>query len=173
MVASARCLSLLLICSVVSTQTGCLTLSSFLGQKGSPKLDTGLLESQGYNIPPGGMPAPVSPEMLSGPRVVLEIRGEKRHLESIKLPMDRGVFIENVVQDAKLHEKFGDLNISIMRASGSGSPPIRLELSTNDQGRASDVGRNYGLLPGDHIIVIPDGRSGFQKYLDSQFRKKA
>ncbi len=159
------------ILSVVLSQAGCVSLAAFLGQKKSPELDTSLLQAQGYSIPPGGMPTQIDPQVAgSGPHVVLEIRSEDRHLESVPLPMDRPVFVEDIVRDAQLSERFGRLRISIMRPNGSEAPPVRLDLRTNSDGKATSVGGNYALLPGDHIIINEDNRSGLERFIDSQFK---
>lgn len=155
---------------LVCSQAGCLTLTSLLKRE-SPPLDTSLLRAQGYSIPPGGMPMQVQPSGSAKPSVVLEIRDEHdaRHAERIPVPMDQGFFIEDVVQQARLHEKFGELQISIMRPNGMGAPPVRLELRTDDDGKATSIGSNYALLPGDHIVVNEDRRSALEKYIFSRF----
>lgn len=153
-------------------QTGCFTLSKLMGAKKSPTLDTSLLKLQGYSIPPGGMPSPVAPNPSGSPRVILEVRDEGKHLESIPLPIDRAVFIENIVQDARLHERYGQLVISIMRPTTAGSAPVRLEARTNDDGNVENPGQNYSLMPGDHIIVNSDDRSAFERMIDKNFRNR-
>jgi hypothetical protein len=157
---------------ILTLQSGCVSMSTMLGQKKSPTLDTSLLEAQGYSVPQGGMPSPVSPDATRGPRVVLEVRDEGRHLESIPMPMDRSMFIEDLVQEAQLHERLGRLSISIMRPNGSGAPPVRLDVGTDDKGKAKSIGQNYALLPGDHIIVLPDNRSSLERWVDKTFNAK-
>ncbi len=133
-------------------------------------LDTTLLKRQGYSIPPGGMPSQVVPNSSGGPRVILEVRGDGKHLESIPLPDDRPMFIEDLVQEAKLHDHLGKLNISIMRSNGSNNPPIRLECATDSKGKATHISSNYALLPNDHLIVISDQRSTFEKFMEKRFK---
>ena len=149
---------------VLATQSGCVLLSAFLPRKPTSGLDVSLLKAQGYSIPPGGMPAPVVLDPNDGPRVILEVRADERHLETIPLP-EKGMFIEELVQQAKLHENFGQLSISIMRPNGEGAPPVRMDLTTNDAGKATNVGQNYALRPGDHIIVLHDERSYFERFI--------
>jgi len=161
---------LLILC--LTSQSGCITLSSLMGNSKSGTLDTRMLEAQGYSIPPGGMPSPVAPDPSGQPRVILEVRGDERHLEAIPLSHDRPVFIEDIVHQARLHERIGGLFISIMRPDGQGGPPVRLEVQTDDKGRATNAGHNYALLPGDHIVVNSDNRSGFERMIDKQFRRK-
>ncbi len=162
-----------LLATCLTLQTGCFTLSKLMGAKKSPTLDTSLLKQQGYSIPPGGMPSPVAPNPSGAPRVILEVRdGGEKHLESIPLHMDRAVFIENIVQDARLHDHYGQLVISIMRPTSEGSAPVRLEARTNDDGKVENPGQNYSLMPGDHIIVNSDDRSSFERMIDKNFRNK-
>ena len=163
-----RTLAVFTIALLVSSQTGCLTLSALLGQKRSPTLDTSLLEKQGYQIPRGGMPSPVGPNESGKPRVVVEIRDDKTHIESVPLPVDQAMFVEDLVQQAKLHEHFGRLNIAIMRPNGD-APQIRLDVKTDDDGKAANIGQNYALLPGDHLIVHVDQRSSLERLFMEQF----
>ena len=160
-----RVLSVLLLAIAFASQAGCLTLSGFV-QKDSPKLDTRLLEAQGYSIPPGGMPMGVSAEGSSQPSIVMEVRtgGDERHVERVPIPVDRGLFIEELVQQAELHKKLGKLQVSIMRDS-EGGPPIRMDVQTDSQGRATSMGSNYALYPGDHVIVNVRRESQVQKIL--------
>ncbi len=154
------------------SQSGCLTLSAFLGESKSGTLDTSMLEVQGYSIPPGGMPSPVAPDNNGAPRVILEVRDGDRHLESIPLPMDRAVFIEDIVQQARLHDRFGELAISVMRPDKHGGPPVRLDTRTDDAGKSTNIGQNYALMPGDHIVVNSDNRSGLERIIDKHFRNR-
>jgi hypothetical protein len=85
--------------------------------------------------------------------------------------MDRAVFVEEIVQQAQLHDKLGRLSISIMRPSGDGGPPIRLETRTNTEGKAEDIGKNYALLPGDHLVVVHDSRTALEKFFESTMSK--
>ncbi len=148
--------------AMLATQSGC----ELLPKPRSPSLDTSLLKAQGYSIPPGGLPARVAPDAQGRPRVVLEIRSDERHLESIPLPPDGVMFIEDVVQQAKLHETFGQLSISIMRPNGPDAPPVRLDVRTNDKGKATNVGQNYALRPDDHIIVLHDERTHLERFIE-------
>ncbi len=163
MCSASRCICLVLI-GLMATQPGCLLLSALLPRKSSNGLDVSLLKAQGYTIPPGGMPSPVVLDPNDGPRVILEIRADKRHLETIPLS-EKGMFIEELVQQAKLHEKFGQLSISIMRPNGEGAPPVRMDLTITDEGKATNLGQNYALRPGDHIIVIQDERSYLERFM--------
>lgn len=155
----------------LSTQSGCITLAHLIrGDTKSATLDTRLLEAQGYSIPPGGMPSPVAADPHGAPRVILEVRNGDRHLESIPLSPERPMFVEDIVQQAQLHERIGELAISIMRPDGQGGPPVRLDLRTDLKGKATNIGQNYALLPGDHIVVNGDQRSGLERFVDKHLR---
>ena len=156
----------------VATQSGCISFSELMGQTKSPTLDTRLLEAQGYSIPRGGMPAPIAPDPNGAPRVILEVRDNGTHVESIPLAMDKAVFIEDIVQQARLNDRFGKLDISIMRPTQAGGPPLRLDTHIESSGKSTNVGQNYALLPGDHIVVNSDNRSGLERFIDTQFRDR-
>lgn len=148
------------------TQTGCLTM--FLGQKRSPKLDTSYLQAAGYSIPPGGMPSPVG-EMSDGQSIILEVRqdSDKPHIERIPLPKDRPMFVENLVQEAKIHERLGGVNIAIMRPTGPATPPVRMDVRVKDSGKVKEMEENYALIPGDHLIVTYDQRTSLETFFDN------
>ncbi len=61
--------------------------------------------------------------------------------------------------------------VSIMRPTEAGGPPLRLDTRIDDSGKATNIGQNYALLPGDHIIVASDNRSSLERFIDKQFRK--
>ncbi len=149
------------------TQTGCLT--TFLGQKRSPKLDTTYLEAAGYSIPPGGMPSAVGQMSGDGQSIVLEVRqdGEKPHMERIPLPKDRPMFVETLVQEAKIHERLGGVNVSIMRPTGPATPPVRMDVRVKDTGKVKEMEENYALIPGDHLIVTYDQRTTLEMFMDN------
>lgn len=161
----------LILVLLLTTQPGCLLLNAFLPRKPRSVFDTSYLEAAGYSIPPGGMPAPVNLDPNAGPRVVLEVRSEERHLETIPVP-EEGLFIQDLVQQAKLHESLGQLSISIMRPQKSGAP-LRLDLRTDDSGKATNIGQNYAVLPGDHIIVFHDERTYLERFVDKTIKAKS
>lgn len=149
------------------TQTGCLTM--LLGQKRSSKLDTSYLQAAGYSIPPGGMPSPVGQLASDGKSLVLEVRqeGEKPHLERIPLPTDRPMFVETLVQEAKIHERMGGVNITIMRPTGPSTPPVRMDVQVRDTGKVKEMEENYAIIPGDHLIVTYDQRTTLETFVDN------
>ncbi|QDV27859.1 hypothetical protein Q31a_62520 [Aureliella helgolandensis] len=166
-----RFLGLILMGVFSLPHTGCVTMEAFMGKPRTPSLDISLLQAQGYQIPPGGMPSPVEPAADGKPRVVLEVRDDGRHLESIPLPVDRALFVEDIVQEASLHKRFGHLAISIMRPMGEGQPPTRLDARTDDDGKVTSLGQNYALQPGDHLVVNVDQRTSLERFVDRQFKK--
>ena len=163
-----RVLVVLLVC----VQGGCISLSQLLSPGKKNPYDTTLLKMQGYSLPPGGGPTAVPPSTISGPRVVMEVRdGKERHMETIPLPSDRSMTVEDLVQEAELHKKLGKVSIAIVRPVGPENPPVRLDVPFDSKGRVKNVGQNYALLPSDHLIVVSDNRSGLEKFIDNQLGK--
>lgn len=159
--------------TLLISQTGCLSLSAFMGRKRTSTLDFSTLKAQGYSLLPGGPPSPISPSnSSSGPRMILEVRDDERHLESIPYNSERPQFIQDLVQEAELNKKLGRLSIYIMRPLGEGKAPLRLDLRTDSKGRVTNVGQNYALHPGDHIIVIADTRTSLERFIDNTIKKE-
>ena len=151
--------------AMLISQTGCVTL---MGKKRSPKLDTSYLEASGYTIPPGGMPAPVGRMASNEHAIVMEVRtgGKKPHMERIPLPKDRPMFVEDLVQEAQIHERVGSVAISIMRPTRPNDAPVRMDVHVQDTGKCKNMEENYALMPGDHIIVNRDERTGLEIFVD-------
>jgi hypothetical protein len=170
MKSTMRC-TLLALVLLITTQPGCMLLHIFMPRKPTSDLDLSILKAQGYSIPPGGMPSPVQFDPSDGPRVVMEIRGDKRHMESIPLP-ENGMFVQDLVQQAKLNKAFGALQISILRPTNSGAAPVRLDLQTDEDGKVTNISQNYALHPGDHVIVLHDDRTYLERFVDKAIKKK-
>ena len=151
--------------AILVSQTGCVTL---MGKTRSAKMDTSYLEASGYSIPPGGMPSPVGRMSGDGHAIVMEVRtgGKAPHMERIPLPKDRPMFVENLVQEAKIHERVGSVAISIMRPAGANLPPVRMDVNVLATGKCKNMEENYALMPGDHIIVNHDERTGLEMIVD-------
>lgn len=166
-----RSVVIVIVGSLCVFQCGCISLQSFI-QADKPQLDTSYLKAAGYSIPPGGVPMYMEQEESTStePQVVLEIRGgeNERHVQKVPLPVERPVFVEDLVKQAKLNEQLGQLNISIMRKTVEG-PPIRLKIRTDSDGKAESIGSNYALQPGDHLVIIEDNRSSLERFMESQF----
>ncbi|GIW99542.1 MAG: hypothetical protein KatS3mg111_2875 [Pirellulaceae bacterium] len=149
--------------ALLACQPGCLVLDQFIqGGRGERRaLDVSHLEAQGYSMPPGGLPTSVTDDASSGPSIVLEVRnGDAPHLERIPLPIDRPVFVQDIVQQANLHKQIGRLQIAIMRPVGPGQPPLRMDVRTDGKGQTTSMGTNYALVSGDHLIVTKDDTGG-------------
>jgi hypothetical protein len=156
----------LLVATVVA-QTGCTSFSDLMGRKRTGRMDTSHLKAAGYSIPPGGLPAPVNSD---GRSLVLEVRGSKHHVEQIRCDGQKPMFVEDLVRDAKLHERLGGMQLSILRPTGSNLPPVRMDVLVKDSGKVAKLEQNYALLPGDHIIVNPDSRSSLEQFVDKYFK---
>ncbi len=167
---NANGMMLLLLAALFSTSPGCISLSSLFGKRDGSPYDLSALKAQGYSIPPGGMPRPV-PESVArdGSGIILEIRGDEPKMAAFPLPTDRALTVEDMVKRLELHESLGACNLHIMRPNGS-QPPVRLDVQLTGKGLASDPGHNYALRPGDHVIAISDGRTSFERYVDSKLR---
>ena len=143
-----------------------------MGAKREPTLDTTMLKAQGYSLPPGGMPSALPAGVqLDGTNVVVEIRGDEPKMTAIPLPSSQSVTIEDLYRKLELTDSLGASFISIMRPTPSG-PPVRLAVMVNAKGKASNPSHNYALYPSDHIIVVSDGRTLFERYLDRKLGKE-
>lgn len=162
---STRYLSLIVALTLV-TQSGCLTLSSFLGQKRKPGIDTSML---GYQIPPGGMPSQVPESIqLTGSEFILELRGSEKQMAAIRLDPEKGMTVEEMVKKTNLTDKMGRPNIYIMRPTLDAGTPIRLDSKLDGKGKCVNPGNNYAIRPGDHVIAVDDGRSLFERFIDEK-----
>lgn len=152
--------------TAATSQAGCLSMSSFLGQKRKPGLDVAMLAAQGYQLPPGGMPSPLPPQIqLSGSEFILELRGSEKAIAAIPLDAEKAMTVEEMAAKTDLTDKLGRASIYIMRPSNQGTP-IRLDAKLDSKGRCVNPGQNYALRPGDHVIAVDDGRTLFERYID-------
>lgn len=155
------------LCGLLVSQSGCLSLSSFLGQKRKVGYDMSLLQAQGYQIPPGGMPSPLPASIqLTGKEFILEIRDSEKQMAAIPLDPEKGMTIEELARKAELSDKLGRANLFIMRPTSAA--PLRLDAKLDGQGRCVDPGHNYAIHPGDHVIAIGDGRTLFERFVDEK-----
>lgn len=88
-------------------------------------------------------------------------------MERIPLSKERPMFVENLVQEAKIHERLGGVNISIMRPTGPTTPPVRMDVQVKDSGKVKNMEENYALMPGDHLIVNYDQRTTLEMFFDN------
>lgn len=168
---SIRLLPVLILCSLLTTQTGCLTLSSFLGQKRKPGYDISMLQAQGYQLPPGGMPSALPASVqLTGSEFILEIRDSEKQMAAIALDPAKSMTLEEMARKAELPEKLGRANLFIMRPTSAA--PIRLDAKLDSKGRCVNPGHNYALHPGDHVIATGDGRTLFERFVDERLGRE-
>ncbi len=45
-----------------------------------------------------------------------------------------------------------------------------MDAATDDDGKVTNVGQNYALHPGDHIIVYEDDRTYFERFMAKTFK---
>lgn len=149
--------------------TGC---STFFGDK--PKgamgnLDMRSLEAAGYSVGANGLQVPVQLPEDGRPSVVLEVQDGKRHMERIPLNPEKPTFIDDIVKDAKLVERVGRIDVTILRPNGPNQPPVRMDVDFDSKGKQIMVDQNYSLRPGDHILV----RRNSESFLDRMVMKSA
>jgi hypothetical protein len=125
-------------------------------------MDTKALREAGYTFDEQGAQRPISPGD-GKPAVVLEVRNGKRHLERIPLTADKPIFIQDIVDDAKLVDRLGKIQVTILRPTGDANPPIRLDSDFDPETKRIVIGQNYAIQPNDQIVVTKDNRS----WLDS------
>jgi hypothetical protein len=137
--------------------SGC---SSMFGDRTEPmdKLDTSAMRAAGYNFDEKGAQR-VMPAGDGRPSVVLEVRHGKRHFERIPLQPDKPTFIQDIVDDAKLVDRIGKIQVTILRPTGPNHPPIRMLADFDPDTKRIVVGQNYAVQPDDQIIVAKDTRS--------------
>ncbi len=141
------------------TMTGC--SSMFFGdRKREPVdgLDTRAMRAAGYSFDERGAQQ-VMPSGDGKPAVVLEVRNGKRHLERIPLPAEKATLVQDIVDDAKLVERLGKIQVTILRPTGTSSPPIRMVCDFDSETKRIVVGQNYAVQPNDQIVISKDTSS--------------
>ncbi len=155
--------SAILLATLLTASTGC---SALFGQREKGpmgNIDMKSLQAAGFN--PGAAPVPVEPSQDGRPTVVLEVRDGKKHLERIPLSPDKPTYIGDIVRDAKLTDRLGRINLSIMRPSGTSAPPVRMQVDFDTRGKNVMEEQNYSLRPGDHIVVAPDDTTALDRLM--------
>jgi hypothetical protein len=142
--------------------TGCSSMFGDRSREPIDGLDTRAMREAGYNFDERGAQRALPPND-GKPSVVLEVRNGKRHLERIPLPPDKPMFLQDIVDDAKLVDKIGKIEVTILRPTGAASPPIRMDADFDSETKRVVIGQNYAVQPNDTIIVSKDTRS----WLDS------
>lgn len=123
-------------------------------------LDTRAMRAAGYNFDERGTQKAYDATTKDGrPSVVLEVRDGKKHVERIPLSLDKPTFVQDIVEDAKLYDRLGAINVTILRPTGGMNPPIRMEADFDYNTKGIVKWQNYALQPGDQIVVSRDNRS--------------
>ncbi|MCY2975385.1 MAG: hypothetical protein NTW52_12045 [Planctomycetota bacterium] len=135
--------------------TGCATVMGSKNSEPIDGIDTQAMRAAGYNFDDMGTQKPI-PTDAQKPSVVLEVRDGKRHMERIPMTPDKPLFIQDVIHDAKLEDKLGQIKVSVLRPTGDSTPPIRMEVDMERGGKGVVKWQNYALQPGDQIVVSKD-----------------
>ena len=140
---------------LLGTFSGCAAMTGSKPSEPIDGIDTKAMRAAGYNFDDMGAQKPI-PTDAQKPSVVLEVRDGKRHLEKIPMTPDKPLFIQDVIHDAKLEEKLGQIKVAVLRPSGDSNPPIRMEVDMERGGKGVVKWQNYALQPGDQIVVSRD-----------------
>ncbi|MDZ4849153.1 MAG: hypothetical protein SGI77_07645 [Pirellulaceae bacterium] len=142
--------------------------SSMFGDrsKESGGLDTRAMRAAGYSFDERGAQRVMEAgESKDGrPAVILEVRDKKRHLERIPLSPDKPTFVQDLIDDAKLIDRIGRIQVVILRPTGSANPPIRMNADFDPETKRIVTGQNYAIQPNDQIIVSRDTRNWLEKF---------
>ncbi len=138
--------------------TGCSSMFGDRSREPVDGLDTRALRAEGYNFDDRGVQRAL-PADDGKPAVVLEVRNGKRHFERIPLSAEKPTFIQDIVDDAKLVDRIGKIQVTILRPTGPTSPPIRMVSDFDAETKRIVVGQNYAIQPNDKIIVSKDSRN--------------
>ncbi len=138
--------------------TGCTSMFSDRSREPVDGLDTRAIRAAGYNIDERGIQRALPPSD-GKPAVVLEVRNGKPHFERIPLSADKPTFIQDIVDDAKLVDKLGRIQVTIIRPTGASNPPIRMVADFDTETKRIVVGQNYAIQPNDKIVVSKETRN--------------
>ncbi len=156
-----------LICSsLLAASSGC-QMFNFETRKSTSSLDLKSMENAGYSLDENGvmLPAPPGKSAAGLPIVVLEVRDGEKHEEKIPITPEKPLFIEDVIQDAKLVDRLGKIKVSIIRATTPTSPPVRMDVDFDSKGKNVMQEQNYALQPNDRIVVRKDDRTWIDSML--------
>jgi hypothetical protein len=142
-------------CALLS---GCNALTGDNNREPIKGIDTRLMRADGYSFDERGAQR-VIPAGDGRPSVVMEIRNGKRQFERVPLSADKPTYIQDIVDDAKLVDKLGKIQVTILRPTGANSPPIRMPADFDADTKRIVVGQNYALQANDQLIVTKDTRS--------------
>ncbi len=138
--------------------TGCSSMFGDRSREPVDGLDTRALRTAGYNIDERGVQRAHAADD-GKPAVVLEVRNGKRHFERIPLSAEKPTFVQDIVDDAKLVDRIGKIQVTILRPTGATSPPIRMVSDFDAETKRIVVGQNYAVQPNDKIIVSKDSHN--------------
>jgi hypothetical protein len=137
---------------------GCNALKGDNNREPIKGLDTRLMRAEGYSFDEKGAQR-VIPAGDGRPSIVMEIRHGKRQFERVPLAAEKPTYIQDIVDDAKLVDKLGNIQVTILRPTGPTSPPIRMPADFDADTKRIVVGQNYALQANDQLIVTKDTRS--------------
>lgn len=138
--------------------SGCSSMFGDRSREPVDGLDTKAMRAAGYSFDERGAQRTL-PASDGKPAVILEVRNGKRHMERIPLSADKPTFVQDLVDDAKLVDRLGKIQVTILRPTGTSSPPIRMVSDFDAETKRIVVGQNYAVQPNDQIVVNKDNRS--------------
>ncbi len=142
---------------------GCNSLTGSNSREPVKGLDTSLMRAQGYSFDDHGAQRPL-PTGDGRPSIVMEVRHGKRQFERIPLAADRPTYVQDIVDDAKLVDKIGKIEVTVLRPTGPNSPPIRMPVDFDSETKRIVVGQNYALQANDQLIVSKDTSSWLDNF---------
>lgn len=101
------------------------------------------------------------------PYVFLEVFNKKQNVERIPMPADRPMFVDDILQEAKLSQRLGRIDVVILRPTGPNRPPVRMEVDVDARTGNVVHGQNYSLRPGDKVMVSKNRESAFDRMVGS------
>lgn len=147
-----------LVSAIFVSITGCSSLLGDRSKEPGSGLDTRAMRTAGYSFDERGAQR-VLPTGDGKPAVILEVRDNKRHFERIPLPAEKPTFVQDIIDDAKLTDRLGKIQVTILRPNGASSPPIRMDADFDPATKRIVAGQNYAIQPNDQILVSKDSRS--------------
>ncbi len=128
--------------------------------------NTEAAKALGYTLGSNGFEQAM-PTAGDQPYVYLEVINKKQHLERIPMPVDKPMFIDDILQEAKLPQRLGRIDVVILRPTGPNRPPVRMEVDMDQRSGSVAHGQNYSLRPGDKVIVSKNRESALDRMMSS------
>jgi hypothetical protein len=145
------------------TLSGCTSMKGDANREPVKGVDTRMMRAEGYTFDEKGAQIPIPPSD-GRPSIVMEVRDGKQHFERIPLSPDKPTFVQDVIDDAKLVDELGKIQVTILRPTNPHSPPIRMPADFDPETRRIVVGQNYALQPNDQLLVAKDTRSWLDNF---------